>query len=210
MQYADVMQLRPEAQDSASLAGAILRAERARVESLNRVKDLAGQRSAALLTSDDAELQAMEQQAADAQRAADRIAALIEAMRAEMEVASEREKKEQALHLLEGSNRVATAFLTWWREEYPKHAEAIRAGLLLEQQAHSARAVAQAALESTGLNRKSLIYTSAEITGSGSLWSLHMGAAFQLPSLDGTVWPRASKHFEPYWFVTDLRRMDIR
>lgn len=209
MKLEEVMQLRPEASDSASLASAITRAEQARVASAEKARDLLAQRSAALLSASDAEIRSLEEGAADAQRAADRIAALIEAMQGELEAAEKREVKEEALRLLERANGLSNAFLSWWRVDYPKHAEAIRAGLILEQQADAARGVATVALKSAGLGRQSIVYPAAEITGSGSLWALQIGTAFQLPAEDGTIWPGSSRNFKPYWVVQDLRRTDI-
>lgn len=118
MELPSISALRPKDTDSVSIRAAILAAEIARAEALDRAGRLERQMKAALLTATDAELEQAEREAGNSRRGADRIGALIAELRTALADAEAREAGD-----VEQARRAAVlaadaAFNAIWTKQY--------------------------------------------------------------------------------------------
>ena len=147
MKFADILALRPEADDSASIRAAIERADLKRIEAINRAGDLERRMSAGLLTDDDATMAANEQAATEAKRAADRIEALLAEMRVALAAAEQREGADHAEELRQAARDADAAFCKLYQRHRDKLLEACGAILVAKRAADAAISAADLGAE---------------------------------------------------------------
>lgn len=139
MKLEEVLALHPKRADAAMLREAIAKAEGLRVDLLTRAATLERTRSEGLLTLDEKAMLRAEEDAAKARLAADRIAALLPDMRADLYQAEGRE----ALAALQAQVPAVVAAIealeAWKRDDFPKIPPIVRVGFDLEDAAISAR-----------------------------------------------------------------------
>ncbi len=208
MRFDQVMALRPKAGDSASIQAAIDAAKAAGDTARRRADELEAWRKASLLSAADEEMEAAEREAAEARRGAERIDALIEAMRTELGVATRREAVERVLAAVADANAKATRFAEAWREKYAGAAATIHGILQLEAEAVRA---AEEAREARKKLCDAKMATDEELPHPqgvhGDLfghWTHVMGKAVQLPGPNGELdersfWRPERHEFRRHW-----------
>lgn len=199
MKFADVLALRPAANDSASILAAIEKAEAAARAAISRAHELERQRTASLLTATDAEMEAAEREAAEARRGAERIGALLNEMQTALEAARRREAVEAVREQIEQANKLGEDFVAAWKAKYAKAASVIRDLLLMEAASVKADQQAREAIEearSRGITDAlpELAHARSALFGPNRI----MGDAIQLPG------PAGELHWHPdagcFWF----------
>lgn len=139
MKLEEVLALHPKRAGAAMLREAIAKAEGLRVDLLARAATLERTRSEGLLTLDEKAMLRAEEDAAKARLAADRIAALLPDMRADLYQAEGREALTALRAEAEGVAEAISALEAWQRDEFPKIPPLLTAGFRLEDAAMTAR-----------------------------------------------------------------------
>lgn len=129
MRLEDILALAPaEGADAATITAAISAAEAKRKELLVQAEAADRTRAGALLTMDDRALAKLEQDAAQARRAAERIALLLPTIRATLPVAQAREAMAELRTVAEAVADANAELATWQAENLSSLVAAIRAG----------------------------------------------------------------------------------
>lgn len=138
MNFTEILALRPEGDDSASIRAAIERAEVKRTEAINRAGELECRMKTGLLTDDDATMAANEAAAAEARRAADRIGALLREMLPLLKEAEAREVEDCSEALRQRAREADAAFVKLWGCHRDKILEMAGAILFAKREADAA------------------------------------------------------------------------
>ena len=139
MKLAEILALHPQGADAATLREAIAKAEALRVDLITRAGALEHTRSEGLLRLEEKALIAAQTEAATARLDAERIAALLPAMRAELHQAEGREALAALRAEAEDASKAISALEDWLRDELPKIPPLLTVGFQLEDAATNAR-----------------------------------------------------------------------
>lgn len=178
--------LRPDGDDSASIAAAIARGEAAEAEARSNAEEAKATWSKMLLTASDAEMDDLERAAAQFARDAERIAAALPQLRQDLCAALKREARAVVVQAIEASNAAGQLFVRRWRDEYHTLATALASLLQDEAAAIRCRTIAGAGIaglpgeDQDGL--PALLSARAEFFDGPAV----MGELIQLPAVDGT------------------------
>lgn len=202
MKLEEILALRPKDATAEQIRSALMKA-RSIVETLRlQADELAEKRAASLLSADDAELLATEEEASRNRLAADRILILITQMEGDLKAAIAREAADRVHAAVLEVNAQAEQFMAAWRKDYPKAAGMI-VRLLEMDRAHVEAMDRLSAImveaESDGATARE--DTPAVITPRHELfhsWTAEIGNAIQLPSVDGCL------NHSPFWRPRDL------
>jgi len=200
----DLARLRPAGQDSVSIRSAIGKAEAAATELTQCANDLDRKRLSSLLTATEGEIDRIEREAELTRRSAERVTALIASLGIELAAAQRRERTAALQQQIEEAHQKGDAWLAWLRDDYPRHAMAIRDGLRLEAEALAARERAAEALRrASDLPTDTLpplAHPNGEAFGPAQ-WGWTMGEGVQLPAPDGTISAQGA-----IWWPANLMR----
>ncbi|MGK7870968.1 hypothetical protein [Falsiroseomonas sp. E2-1-a20] len=145
MKIKAIMGLRPKAQDAASIRAAIGEAEAAQAEAKARAAGLEATRAATMLDGEAAQLERAERDLATARADAERAGIMLEALRGRLEAAERAEVLARVRTAAKDAEAASARFLAFMRDEYPKLAQKIAAGMRLETAASEATQAANAA-----------------------------------------------------------------
>lgn len=151
MDLKKLLGLRPKETTAAGLAATRESLEREVSDLGGRIAEMQRTRGERLL---DGEPAAVERAEADLKVAEDeraRLAAMLDVVRHREVAAKQREDREAVQQLQDVADAKLAAFVTWYSEEYPKHARAIARGLMLEGDVIAAQRAAKQAAELHGV-----------------------------------------------------------
>ncbi len=175
---------------AAEVASRLAAAGAARTACLTRAEELAAARVAGILDMDDAEMVASEQAEARERRNAERLGAMVEALRGEHADAERRDAAAEANLAVAAANDAGAAFADDWRRDYATAAATIKA--LLDQEADlrerqkRARDAVQRARE-LGVEDRALPVIEYPHVILFGCTSRQMQRAVQLPGADGRL-----------------------
>ncbi len=124
--------LRPADGSVAAIRTALAAAKEEQTVAATRIAELATRRKEMLLTASSAELRAVEDAERDAGRDAERLDAFVEALDAELGVASAAEATQDFERRFACAADAITRFNVWMSKHYEKHARALVEGVELE------------------------------------------------------------------------------
>lgn len=178
MKLEEVLALRPVGAGSAEIAAAIARAEELGRSLTQRAGELERTRGASLLTADEKTILRAEQEAATARLTADRIEALLPAMRSDLSAAQGQETLDALRADLPDVTEAVAALHRWQADEFPRIGRMIGEGFQLQDAAQSRL--------SAWLSRVDAAYQRQDVRDAGPLDA-------ELPSLkSGGILPRAA------------------
>lgn len=211
MELKDIFAMRPK-EETSDAYGEALRAAALTLQNVKaRALRLEEERRAALLTGTEEELRKLDTDASSAGLAADRIAALIAEMRVGAVAVAKREAAWAVKVKIEAANAAGEAFRKAFLRDYGPAARKI-AELCRQEAAYvalrdHAHGLVSAADEDARQSAPELLYVQKEMFG---YWAREVGAAIQLPGLDGSlepagaIWkPRARDGVIPRWSPSD-------
>lgn len=194
--------LRPKTETVVAIGEAIAAATAAQHAALGRIASLERDRGQRLLEADAAAVTTAERDLTESRAEAERLDALLLALRDRLEAAKAREARAKAEAAVAEVTRASDAFKQWWTNEYPVLAAKIRDGLLLEVAEGNARTVAHNAIAAAGAEGEDMSDVRLPDTAANQLWGpeamamFGLGSFVMLPAPDGPathtrspIWP---------------------